>query len=263
MDGTPVLDIKPYILEYDYPQSIDQSSIQQSINKLSINCSDQSDKLHDEHNKLIANFEPDWISCCKGVAYDHANQQFKSMDVINLNDKILNKKPNVKQHFEVIFTERSIKQLNLFHSNKSTEHHQDHLIEDTKNLKNFYLNFGKSKGVDSNENENSDRQLTDELTDELKDEIRKNDTKDERTDELVIKPTNELRCKYCLEFLNDSDAAKKAIINVLICDPRSSYRRQKCTDKLYFFTVDTVHISCWFDEDDKIIEIVKIKPNYL
>ena len=54
---------------------------------------------------------------------------------------------------------------------------------------------------------------------------------------------------------NKSDL-KQAIMDVLQEDPRSNYRRDKCTDKLYFFTVDNVKVTCWFDED--LAEVLKI-----
>ncbi|ESO05036.1 hypothetical protein HELRODRAFT_78112, partial [Helobdella robusta] len=45
------------------------------------------------------------------------------------------------------------------------------------------------------------------------------------------------------------ESIKQAIIDVLSSDPRSSYRRNRCKDKLYYFTIDNVHVTCWFDDD--------------
>ena len=56
--------------------------------------------------------------------------------------------------------------------------------------------------------------------------------------------------------LKSKNCLKEAIMDVLQEDPRSNYRRDKCTDKLYFFTVDNVKVTCWFDED--LAEVLKI-----
>ena len=61
-----------------------------------------------------------------------------------------------------------------------------------------------------------------------------------------------------LHFLKSTTQAREAIISILHEDPRSTYRRKKCVDNLYYFTVDILHVTCWFDED--IVEVVRIKP---
>ncbi|XP_022100829.1 tRNA (adenine(37)-N6)-methyltransferase-like isoform X2 [Acanthaster planci] len=63
---------------------------------------------------------------------------------------------------------------------------------------------------------------------------------------------------YCLELLLDQQEAKQAICNILEADPRSTYRRNNCKDRLYFFTVDTLHITCWFGVN--FVEVVRIQP---
>ncbi|XP_061626817.1 tRNA (adenine(37)-N6)-methyltransferase isoform X3 [Phyllopteryx taeniolatus] len=47
-------------------------------------------------------------------------------------------------------------------------------------------------------------------------------------------------------FLRSSDEAAAAIRGVLSADPRSVYRRTRCKDKLFFFTLDTADVTCWF-----------------
>ena len=63
---------------------------------------------------------------------------------------------------------------------------------------------------------------------------------------------------YKLGHLKDSNEVAAAIVNILECDPRSSYRRKQCQDRLYYFTVDEVHVTCWFDGD--AVEVVKVQP---
>ena len=64
--------------------------------------------------------------------------------------------------------------------------------------------------------------------------------------------------RYRLDFLSGEDEVKAAIVSVLSEDPRSVYRRKKCRDSLYFFTVDQVHVTCWFD--DHRAEVVRLQP---
>ncbi|TMS23157.1 tRNA (adenine(37)-N6)-methyltransferase [Larimichthys crocea] len=48
------------------------------------------------------------------------------------------------------------------------------------------------------------------------------------------------------KFLRSPEEAAAAIRGVLSADPRSVYRRTRCKDKLFFFTLDTADVTCWF-----------------
>jgi hypothetical protein len=78
-----------------------------------------------------------------------------------------------------------------------------------------------------------------------------------------------------LEYLTDVDQARAAITDILREDPRSTYRRKHCRDSLYHFSVDMLHVTCWFDSFDSdmeggvvdsfnsdggIVEVVRIRP---
>lgn len=67
--------------------------------------------------------------------------------------------------------------------------------------------------------------------------------------------------QFRLKFIKSKDEARTAITNILEADPRSSYRRQKCVDRLYFFMVDVLHVTCWFNDDEHVAEVVRIKAN--
>ncbi|GBN04992.1 tRNA (adenine(37)-N6)-methyltransferase [Araneus ventricosus] len=64
-------------------------------------------------------------------------------------------------------------------------------------------------------------------------------------------------CVNCFAFPNQNEA-KEAITDVLKNDPRSVYRRTKCSDRLYYFFINSLHITCWFDES--IAEVLRVKP---
>ena len=65
-----------------------------------------------------------------------------------------------------------------------------------------------------------------------------------------------------LTHLSNVESVRRAIVDILRADPRSNYRRQKCVDRLYYFNVDKVHVTCWFDisEDgnSEIVEVLKV-----
>ncbi|XP_066957651.1 tRNA (adenine(37)-N6)-methyltransferase [Macrobrachium rosenbergii] len=63
---------------------------------------------------------------------------------------------------------------------------------------------------------------------------------------------------YRLEYLRSHDELQSAIYNILQEDPRSSYRRTKCASSLYYFTVDTAHVTVWFD--GQTAEVLRVKP---
>ena len=63
---------------------------------------------------------------------------------------------------------------------------------------------------------------------------------------------------YKLTFLDSPAAIKKSIHDILQADPRSTYRRTKCMDRLYFFIVDNCHVTCWFDETTA--QVVRVQP---
>ena len=63
--------------------------------------------------------------------------------------------------------------------------------------------------------------------------------------------------RYRLRHLQNPGELKEAIQDILLADPRSTYRRRKCDDKLYFFTVDTAHVTSWFD--DSSAEVLRVK----
>ena len=59
-------------------------------------------------------------------------------------------------------------------------------------------------------------------------------------------------------FLKNSDEAAAAIRAVLSADPRSVYRRTRCQDRLFYFTMDTADITCWFG--DGFAEVLRVQP---
>ncbi|KAG8512222.1 tRNA (adenine(37)-N6)-methyltransferase, partial [Galemys pyrenaicus] len=60
------------------------------------------------------------------------------------------------------------------------------------------------------------------------------------------------------KYFQSAEEARGAIEAVLSADPRSVYRRKLCQDRLFYFTVDMAHVTCWFG--DGFAEVLRIKP---
>ncbi|KAM3864806.1 tRNA (adenine(37)-N6)-methyltransferase [Diretmus argenteus] len=60
------------------------------------------------------------------------------------------------------------------------------------------------------------------------------------------------------KFLRGPEEAAAAIRGVLSADPRSVYRRTRCGDRLFFFTLDTADITCWFGQG--FAEVLQVRP---
>ncbi|XP_056136732.1 tRNA (adenine(37)-N6)-methyltransferase [Lampris incognitus] len=60
------------------------------------------------------------------------------------------------------------------------------------------------------------------------------------------------------KFLRSLEEAVAAIRGVLSADPRSVYRRTRCRERLLFFTLDTADITCWFGQG--FAEVLQVQP---
>uniref|UniRef100_A0A3B5LZ53 TsaA-like domain-containing protein n=1 Tax=Xiphophorus couchianus TaxID=32473 RepID=A0A3B5LZ53_9TELE len=59
-------------------------------------------------------------------------------------------------------------------------------------------------------------------------------------------------------FLRSPEEAGAAIRAVLSADPRSVYRRTRCKDRLFFFSLDTADVTCWFGQG--FAEVLEVRP---
>lgn len=73
--------------------------------------------------------------------------------------------------------------------------------------------------------------------------------------------THSKECEYCLEYLQEPNQVKKIIQQLLQADPRSVYRRTKCLDRLYYFTIDKLHITVWFENESEA-EVLRIVSEF-
>lgn len=68
--------------------------------------------------------------------------------------------------------------------------------------------------------------------------------------------------KQPLDGLVSSENLRRSIIDILAADPRSAYRRKKCCDRLYYFSIDGCHVTAWFDDTSSPVtaEVLRVKP---
>ena len=63
-------------------------------------------------------------------------------------------------------------------------------------------------------------------------------------------------------LLPTSEAFLSVLAQLLAAEPRSRYRRDRCSDRLYFVELDGLHVTVWFDGDpgQEVAEVLRIKP---
>ncbi|XP_072533271.1 tRNA (adenine(37)-N6)-methyltransferase [Salminus brasiliensis] len=59
------------------------------------------------------------------------------------------------------------------------------------------------------------------------------------------------------QFLKGPEEAAAAVRGILSADPRSVYRRTRCSDRLFFFSLDTADVTCWFG--DGFVEVLRVR----
>ena len=67
-------------------------------------------------------------------------------------------------------------------------------------------------------------------------------------------------------LIQTTEHMARLLVEVLRGDPRSRYRRNKCSDRLYFVELDGLHVTTWFDEihgekTSIVAEILRIRTS--
>lgn len=222
LDGTPVLDIKPYIHKYDSP----------------ISCPSCMNSSPEEDVK---------------VSSDSINRGNQEPELL-VSDMEQVKERNMSSTDRTTFEEPKSQMSDSGTESKSEENDPSDNYDCKVSCDNQSLNIESSSEVVNKQpivkaaewiSDAPISKLSVKITDRASFQLQKFSKTAENPD-------------FKLKFLHSSDEALDAIKAILCEDPRSIYRRQKCEDSLYYFTVDTLHVTCWFD--DNIVEIVRIQP---
>ncbi|XP_046576688.1 tRNA (adenine(37)-N6)-methyltransferase-like isoform X2 [Haliotis rubra] len=253
LDGTPILDIKPYIPDYDVPVTmvtksdqyhetesprLDPTDISLEEDKSVANsirdpCLLKDSKSLETEGNLPSSSKVDFEKTDEdsgGTVISGSNQSNKSENSFNIHENITTceKDDMVKRKHgdegEVTPDTLSSSLLSVSTETKSSD------CTDVVKTADWISNVRKLR-------------------------VRFTPT---ATEQLQRFSSDSPDSNYRLNLFSCVGDVEAAIQEVLNEDPRSVYRRQKCKDSLYFFSIDTVHVTCWFD--DVTAEVVRIQP---
>uniref|UniRef100_A0A9J8CQ66 tRNA (adenine(37)-N6)-methyltransferase n=1 Tax=Cyprinus carpio carpio TaxID=630221 RepID=A0A9J8CQ66_CYPCA len=237
--GTPVLDIKPYIPDYDSPKTRrdDTSSEYRQTSPFTDSQMPQVMGLDEEPNISGTSSESssELRDCAAGPSDFSQSERSGSSDVTDVLAEVKN---YVRQ--QQLFTESP--------EDKQTDSPECTSLS-TNQLSSSSLKFGCedystiAAWVRAPPVSNLDVRFTASAEKELKEFV-------------PCDTTDHTRPKF--QFLKGPEEAVAAIKGILSADPRSVYRRTRCQDRLFFFTLDTADITCWFG--DGFAEVVRVKP---
>ena len=60
-------------------------------------------------------------------------------------------------------------------------------------------------------------------------------------------------------WLRSAEELRGLVTDMMRADPRSVYRKNRGSDRLYFTTVDTVHVTAWYDDSLGGMEVLRLR----
>ncbi|XP_037329100.2 tRNA (adenine(37)-N6)-methyltransferase [Pungitius pungitius] len=240
--GTPVLDIKPYIPEYDNPLSR-MSSDETTLLNHPNDSGDQSALKgeHSDHNDDFSSF----LSKDKSEAEVSVTDSSESSSAQFFLHKDLR---HVLEEVEAYATQRDLCQLSCAKEDQVSDSPKTPPPDGTVEHPCFgeevysavagWIREPPVGGLEVRFTPQAGRELADFLPAHLS----------------GASESDRPRFK----FLRSPEEATAAIRGVLSADPRSVYRRTRCRDRLFFFTLDTADITCWFGQG--FAEVLRVRP---
>ncbi|XP_053312313.1 tRNA (adenine(37)-N6)-methyltransferase [Spea bombifrons] len=249
IQGTPVLDIKPYISEYDSPKpaaSLDELQAQEGTGNDNVCVMPQNSEAIEQPQCLQAPNEKfvDTEQAASKLACETPSipgeinedqEKNTALEVINelppvvLEDTLLDGVSN-----QSIDGTATTEQRTEFTGPKSPSVHE---TKETCNSEDSFVPIWVKDAPVAN--------LKVRFTPHSEMELRQ------------FKPPSD-SVGPSFTYFKTFEEAKCAISTVLTADPRSVYRRKQCQDRLFYFSLDTLHITCWFG--DGFTEVLRIQP---
>uniref|UniRef100_A0A8C5WC27 tRNA (adenine(37)-N6)-methyltransferase n=1 Tax=Leptobrachium leishanense TaxID=445787 RepID=A0A8C5WC27_9ANUR len=240
IQGTPVLDIKPYISEYDSPKAMvpcqNDSAGNEENNKATVSCRDEPNgQMQTVCHQFSNKTERETIACINELPHIPLEPQEREKV------KDLNTVFNALSSF-------AIEDISTCDEDASS-HLEDDLIPEPSSFGVTCLH------------ETKDACKTDSFVPSW--------VKHSPVANLKVRftPNSEMELRQfqapgdsgapSLRYFKSIEEAKCAISTVLSADPRSVYRRKQCQDRLFYFSLDTIHITCWFG--DGFAEVLKVQ----
>ena len=234
LNGTPVLDIKPYIPQYDNPEW-------GLFLKNPLDCLDTGGHLPSNKSS-------------KDGSFDESSFKTSSNPDLNMESMLTSKKSQLDDHKQCFRSEGDDK--DLLHSTTNLEAPCDAamITDHSISSKQKSNSNNESQYLDVTKKNTTDRNIT----------IAQWIQKPPIPTLTVIfsnRAENDLRIvtaeQHPSRSIAGEQSTREAIVSILAADPRSTYRRQHCTDRLYYFTVDQLHVTSWFEDD--VVEVLRIK----
>jgi len=286
LDGTPVIDIKPYIPQYDCPtfrsgsikelERQDQIQEGQTTDNQSVECNinfqESCSKLEYNMGSRMTQHYKDNGERSSGDSVE--NIDWNSKKSSNIERDTLEFETNVEE-VEDLMVEVPIKSNRQLDKSYENQCHQTDAGD--------YVNSSDvtrlTKKQKKNENDTDDltkegNSVNSQTTEHFNQDITaaswvkaapvtclKVQYTEKAEQQLRLFSSDDQKIvsdEFKLKFVKSWQEAMLAITNILQEDPRSTYRRTNCKDSLYYFTFDTMHVTCWFDDD--VAQVVRIKP---
>lgn len=263
LDGTPVLDIKPFIPSYDIPCYNENSLIIQTL------C--QSSEVGYTEPKTCDLLAENWQvsggqEFVSSASEDNGKNSRKHEDLRNMHiqqDEFLTRTCDLNNMFseksdtsdqgqtEPHSVHKCCEKQEIALKNKAKNFLDNSLsdcVENMTTVDNSAVNFSIASWLKVPPVSLLDVSLTKRAHRELQ--------------RFHNNHSHEGKCQFCFSFLKNTSEARLAVTKLLQQDPRSVYRRKNCADRLYYFCVDTMHVTCWFDDDLPFTQVLKIKPAF-
>lgn len=268
INGTPVLDIKPYIADYDSPQNLEPlEDFSVHNNHQRPRAESQSDGTTDSHDQRLLSEKTQ--PCCS------AEEKPKGLEDRTSQENSQKSKDNAEtQHTSPADRERTVDltlessrgvSTGLVGEQLGPQDLKGFLEEDTarpRNVEGALVLQGHSAETQwdaSCHARTADRAPCSVVPSWVKEApvapLRVRFTPHAEMDLRTLSSGDAGQMSF--KYFRSTEEAKCAIEAVLSADPRSVYRRKLCQDRLFFFTVDIAHVTCWFG--DGFAEVLRVK----
>ncbi|KAM8962132.1 tRNA (adenine(37)-N6)-methyltransferase [Pelodytes ibericus] len=252
IQGTPVLDIKPYISDYDSPKAAVSfsDSLQESKEKTNdATVMSESSKMI-EHSQVITPQPSNEVSANNERATSADRSEMPSIPGDAQKEK-------EKDNTLVIMNELSLPSLEGLYTLPEDSPIQPESMTAAVKVPEFTRAEVTSLQEDKDLGNAGDSFVPTWVRDAPVGNLKVRFTPQSEMELRQFKPCCDSDGPS-FQYFKSFEEAKCSISTVLSADPRSVYRRKQCQDRLFYFSLDTVHITCWFG--DGFAEVLRIQP---
>ncbi|KAM9641656.1 tRNA (adenine(37)-N6)-methyltransferase isoform 2-T2 [Trichechus inunguis] len=273
--GTPVLDIKPYIADYDLPQNLIEPlgdvNLQDNKHKPKTSFEFRSSGVTDncDQQQLSGCVEP---HPCTSTKEKPTCPEDRTSEEIHVEHDDTAKIRHSLKHGEEIAAgygseSRSDQSLSVAEKQVGSCHQEKSFSEEGTDKRSRRGQEAAILRGNSVQTEPGALRYPSGAADEARHSVVPTWVRDAPVTTLEVRftPHAEMDLRHlssdvgqtAFKYFQSAEEAKHAIEAVLSADPRSVYRRKLCQDRLFYFTVDIAHVTCWFG--DGFAEVLRIQ----